>query len=334
MRPFVEGAPTTVFSDHKPLKFINSASNKNAKLQRWATRISGFGAEIKYLEGKFNVNADLLSRAKTANDPDTQRINDILEVSYVDNSQIQDEPDASSGSDSEEDEPEPVLVGTYDIVKEQKADRSLSKVRDSLSVQRDKSKFYSRYVVENDVLYYVTKDEDKVIVVPKSLRMPLLQELHDKEQAHLGRDKLISMLKSRYFWKGMYRMASDFVSSCVACNTQKLHQIPAPLEEMETPRFPFQKVGVDTVGPFPESEEGYKYCLTVTDFYTSWIEVFPMKDKSAVTVCKLLLEEIFKRFSWPRVIVSDNGSEFCNQILEQLHVAGHIHGKCQDRATS
>ncbi len=57
-RVYLEGKRFPIYSDHNPLKYINSADNKNTKLQCWATKISAFGGKIHYLRGKDNVQAD------------------------------------------------------------------------------------------------------------------------------------------------------------------------------------------------------------------------------------------------------------------------------------
>ncbi len=41
-RVYLEGKKFLIYSDHNPLKYINSADNWNAKLQHWATKMSAF----------------------------------------------------------------------------------------------------------------------------------------------------------------------------------------------------------------------------------------------------------------------------------------------------
>ena len=68
---------------------------------------------------------------------------------------------------------------------------------------------------------------------------------------------------------------------------------------------PFETLAMDFVGPVPETERRHKSILIVTDFYTKWVEVFPTRDQQAVTVAKLLVNEIFARFGMTTTLHSD-----------------------------
>ncbi|EER01112.1 retrovirus polyprotein, putative [Perkinsus marinus ATCC 50983] len=55
-----------VFSDHKPLEWIQTATT--AKVQRWLISMSQFKFKVFYEKGKHNVVADALSRITTSDD--------------------------------------------------------------------------------------------------------------------------------------------------------------------------------------------------------------------------------------------------------------------------
>ena len=48
------------------------------------------------------------------------------------------------------------------------------------------------------------------------------------------------------------------------------------------------QVGMDLVGPLPETADGYKYVMTLMDYYTKWAEAVPLKDKTASSVAEAL----------------------------------------------
>ena len=56
------GGKVTVFSDHNPLKFLESMKMKNARLARWALLLQDKNIVIQHVPGKENVVADALSR--------------------------------------------------------------------------------------------------------------------------------------------------------------------------------------------------------------------------------------------------------------------------------
>ena len=56
-------------------------------------------------------------------------------------------------------------------------------------------------------------------------------------------------------------------------------------------KAPWYMVGIDFIGPLsPASEDGSKYILTISDYFTKWVEVIPSKNKKAVTVANCLFK--------------------------------------------
>eukprot|EP00731_Ephydatia_muelleri_P025646 Em0017g729a len=83
-------------------------------------------------------------------------------------------------------------------------------------------------------------------------------------------------------------------------------------------KAPWYMVGIDFIGPLsPVAKDGSRYILTISDYFTKWVEVVPTVNKMASTVASSLFK-IFMRMGLPRVLLSDNGSEFCNALNDQL----------------
>ena len=49
----------------------------------------------------------------------------------------------------------------------------------------------------------------------------------------------------------------------------------------ETNLFVFHRIGIDLVGPFPETSQGNKYLINCTCYFSKWPEAAPLKTKSA-----------------------------------------------------
>ena len=51
---------------------------------------------------------------------------------------------------------------------------------------------------------------------------------------------------------------------------------------------PWHQIGIDLVGPLPETPLGNKYICTVTDYYTKWAEATALQSKHAIGVVNFL----------------------------------------------
>ena len=61
-RPYVFGRPVTVYTDHAPLRWLNSMSSPTGRLARWSLLLSDYQIDIQYRKGRHNTDADGLSR--------------------------------------------------------------------------------------------------------------------------------------------------------------------------------------------------------------------------------------------------------------------------------
>jgi hypothetical protein len=76
-------------------------------------------------------------------------------------------------------------------------------------------------------------------------------------------------------------------------------------------------LGVDTIGPFVGDKEGHKHILVIQCSFSRFAELTPLKTLDAATAAK----EVFKhfcRYGAPMTLRSDNGTQFCNEIIKEL----------------
>uniref|UniRef100_A0AAZ1XXP0 Integrase catalytic domain-containing protein n=1 Tax=Oreochromis aureus TaxID=47969 RepID=A0AAZ1XXP0_OREAU len=76
-------------------------------------------------------------------------------------------------------------------------------------------------------------------------------------------------------------------------------------------------IGIDLTGPLPKTSSGFQYILTATDYFSKWVEAFPLKTKSASEVAQHLCSIIY-RHGCPKRILSDQGREFVNELNSDL----------------
>ena len=82
--------------------------------------------------------------------------------------------------------------------------------------------------------------------------------------------------------------------------------------------MPMERVALDVVGPLPETERGNKYILVVGDYFTKWMEAYPIPDQTVVTVADKLVNEFVCRFGVPTVLHSDQGRNFESCVFQEM----------------
>lgn len=53
---------------------------------------------------------------------------------------------------------------------------------------------------------------------------------------------------------------------------------------------PMERIAIDTLGPLPSTEFDNKYIMVVSDYFTKWVEAFPMANQEAQTVTTILVK--------------------------------------------
>ncbi len=115
------------------------------------------------------------------------------------------------------------------------------------------------------------------------------------------------------------RIAIDaYVSKCVKCAEIK-GAVPRPARVYEylPADRPWDVVSIELLQT-PASQQGFVYLLVCVDLLSRYVALAPLKHKSVKFVAHALVTHIFCPYSAPRVLLSDNGTEFRNQLLEGI----------------
>lgn len=110
-----------------------------------------------------------------------------------------------------------------------------------------------------------------------------------------------------------------WIAKCDICSANKplTKTQRAPLGQMQV-GAPMDRVATDLLGPLPVTPRGNRYILTMTDYFTKWVEVIPVPDQTAVTCANVMLNEFICRYGCPLAIHSDQGRCYESEIFQQL----------------
>lgn len=156
-------------------------------------------------------------------------------------------------------------------------------------------------------------------VVPKHLRAQILCENHDSPMsAHQGIDKTFERIRKDYFWPRMFLDITEYVNSCPTCQKTKVSQKRAVgLLGGRIFEYPWCVVCTDVM-EFPRSRNGFTHLVVYQDLFTKWIELSPIRAANGKNITATFDDLILTRWGAPRVLLSDNGREYINKLLQNL----------------
>lgn len=157
------------------------------------------------------------------------------------------------------------------------------------------------------------------IVAPMKLRNEILQHLHnDRTAGHLGVTKTLQRIKLRFYWPGCKHDVTFWCKTCKQCVQKKSgNQRQGEMQHTEV-GAPFEKVAMDIVGPLPKTQNGNVFILVISDYFTRWVEAFPIKDQTAYTVADVFVTEFICRYGVPLQIHTDQGPDFMSHLFREM----------------
>ena len=303
LRPYLIGFKFTVVTDHESLKWLMTAQ-KPARLVRWAIRLSEFDFEIVHKKGIENGDADMLSRL--GSQELVESVNEVVgaNMTYDYISAIR----------------KPIQLVDIHSSQIEKWQRNDVTYQEVLKIcRRNGGVAPSGTYKLVDRLLYKVDGETELLMVPEEMREGVMTQYHDHDiSGHMGRDRLMELLKDRFYWKGMDVYIEQYVKSCELCQKIKTRaNIKAGLLIPRVVSKPFEIVGVD-IAIMRTSTSGYRYILVCIDYFTNWVEAAPMKRITAEEVVRTFFKLIISRHGCPDQVVSDSGTQFISEAMSKL----------------
>ena len=125
------------------------------------------------------------------------------------------------------------------------------------------------------------------------------------------------MLRNFPDWQGSVSDIQRFLDKCKLCqkfNQRRMQVQSQPLVVEQ----PFERVQIDMIGPIPNATSGNTMIITAIDCFTGFAITEAVPDKSAETIVNFLVKSVFAVFGFPRIIQSDQGTEFANALVKNI----------------
>ena len=290
LRPYLYDADFTIYTDHKPLKALFVSEIKNTRIQRWAVLIAEYGAPIQYRKGPNNIRADMLSRIK----PREDQLGNSAAICTL--------------------EEEGGIPWEWDQLDKELIRDEQRRMGEYAQGQEDDN----GYALLEGLLYTLIappgREEYPRLVLPPSARPRVIQRAH-MEVGHQGLRKTLDRLQETYKWPGQRQDVYEVLCRCGRCVVNRARRDRPPPTDMPIAQYPGQLVGMDMCGPFPISQLGNKYILTLIDHATGWVEVKPLPNKTAAGILHYLESEYIPRYGPPEAMITDRGLEFRNELV-------------------
>ena len=335
--PYLYGRHFLVRTDHASLQWLLNFKALEGQLARWLQKLGEYDFEVKHRKGAEHGNADALSRRPCFSG--SCKYCERVEVKSNTQQSLNDDVDngesynvagiqanASSSPDlgitKEVQLEDPEIRVNVQLMEESETKPKWEKISSySLAVKVYWGQWKSLEII-NGKLYRCLdvippEAQCNQLIIPTHLRLMVLQHLHDSQTGgHFGVAKTLGKVRERFFWPYCRRDVERWCKNCEQCGSRKRSQRKqrGPMKQFIV-GAPIERIAVDILGPLPVTEKGNKYLLIVGDYFTKWVEAYPLENQRADVVAEVLVKEFISRFGVPMQMHSDQGRNFESAVF-------------------
>lgn len=144
----------------------------------------------------------------------------------------------------------------------------------------------------------------------------IIYRTHCQELNHGGVNKTVKKIGSVY--ANLPRVSVYFfVGSCPVCIEKRAQLKYVPVSATESVYF-FQRVQVNLIDMTNNPDGLFSWIVHVVDHFSKFTILFPTVGNSAEEIAEDLIAKVFSYFGLPKIMYSENGCEFVDEILAAL----------------
>jgi len=292
-RHYLLGNKVILRTDHHGLKWLQTFKRPEGILIRWIQTLAEFDIEIEHRQGRLHSNVDGVSRqyckqcldkvARTRWVHELDRADELTEPLGVQRVAI-----TFNFSDDEIREmqaEDPDLGPAVDWISDGHCPSSYVVRQHSLESRHLWGQVPAVHLLNGILVRKLSDEQTTQSVVPRRLRKSIFDLMHaGKLPAHLGAQRTYLQMKADYYWPGLKRDVATWCRQCEVCTQCKGRptQRQGKLQKVIT-GAPLDIVAVDILSGLPQTPDGKKYILVLTDYFTKWSCAFALPDAEAST---------------------------------------------------
>ena len=136
-----------------------------------------------------------------------------------------------------------------------------------------------------------------------------------KSLGHLGSDNFYTETEDTFYFRNFGRKLRNFIAACDLCQrTKHMNWAYDVIEKHHLPKRPGELCAVDQHGSLPTSRGNAKYIFVCYDVFSKYVKLYSLKSATTKACLKKLLNHYFVNVMGPKIILSDNGSQFRSPV--------------------
>lgn len=340
-RPYLYGRKFKLITDHQPLTY--SLSNTNKRILRGKLALEEYDYDLMYKPGKSNTVADALSRIKT-DELNHNAIENPEEIETQDTSENETDMRTVHSADTSDDyfvwtTERPINIFKTQIIfkianintdlyeqifpkyhrhtivrpnfteadiaktlKELLNPRGVSCIKAPISLIQLIQETYKKYFSNNSIFKVFISETLLEDVRLQSAQDDIIRQTHSF--AHRGVKENKIQILQRYFFPELDRKLKIYIGSCDICKKSKYDRRPPQLIHKSTfGEKPFERIHIDVF-----FMKGLKW-LTIVDSFSKFANIIPLESRTIVDMKKAISEHI-RLFGRPQTVVCDQEPAF------------------------